>query len=70
MSKKPRTFAPDTKLAIVKRVLSVAASSPLPQLRPRRLKALRENADSEGNRSPFRFQIALDSEMKSPTIPI
>ena len=26
-------------------------------------------ADSDGNRPPFRFQIARDSEMKSPTIP-
>jgi hypothetical protein len=28
-----------------------------------------KTAGSERNRSPFRFQIARDSEMKSPTIP-
>jgi hypothetical protein len=27
------------------------------------------HADSERNRPSFRFQIACDSEMKSPTIP-
>ena len=31
--------------------------------------AYTNNADSEGNRPAFRFQIAHDSEMKSPTVP-
>lgn len=34
-----------------------------------RTAVVRLAADSEGNRPRFRFQIARDSEMKSPTVP-
>ena len=46
-----------------------ASAAVVVMLRALKMYGMAQAADSEANRSPFRFEIAHDSDLKSPTIP-